>query len=136
MAGVIFGLGLVVSGMANPAKVQNFLDVFGSWDPSLAFVMAGAIAISAPGFILANHTSKPILGSQFNIPTNQNIDRQLLLGSGIFGIGWGIVGLCPGPAIVALTGSISETIVFFAFMLAGLVIVKTIKTGPGIFSAS
>lgn len=136
VSGLIFGLGLVISGMANPAKVQNFLDVFGNWDPSLAFVMAGAIAISAPGFILASRSSKPVLDAQFNIPNNQVIDRQLLSGSAIFGIGWGVVGLCPGPAIVALTGSTSEIFVFFAFMLAGLVTVKTMKNEPGIFSTS
>ena len=109
-------------------------DIFGNWDASLAFVMAGAIAISAPGFIFANRSLKPVLGAQFNIPDNQVINRQLLSGSATFGIGWGIVGLCPGPAIVALTGSIPEIVVFFAFMLAGLVIVKTIKSEPGIFS--
>ena len=134
IAGLIFGLGLVISGMANPAKVQNFLDIFGIWDPSLAFVMAGAIAVSAPGFIFAHRSVKPAFGSQYNIPTNQIIDQQLLLGSATFGIGWGIVGLCPGPAIVALTGSMSEIIVFFAFMIAGLVVVKTLKSEPGIFS--
>ncbi len=136
IAGLIFGLGLVISGMANPAKVQNFLDVFGIWDPSLAFVMAGAIAISAPGFIFAHHSVKPVFGSEFNIPTNQIVDQKLLLGSATFGIGWGIVGLCPGPAIVALTGSMSEIVVFLAFMIAGLVVVKTLKSEPGIFSTT
>lgn len=136
IAGLIFGLGLVISGMANPAKVQNFLDVFGIWDPSLAFVMAGAIAISAPGFLFAHHSVKPVFGSEYIIPANRIVDQQLLLGSATFGIGWGIVGLCPGPAIVALTGSMSEIVVFFAFMIAGLVVVKTLKSEPGIFSTT
>ena len=128
IAGLIFGFGLVISGMANPAKVQNFLDIFGSWDPSLAFVMAGAIAVSMLGFVYAGKRNAPVLNSSFAWPTKKDLDKELLTGAGIFGIGWGMVGLCPGPAIVALGSSKTETLIFFAFMLAGLVLVKTIRS--------
>ena len=89
--------------MANPAKVQNFLDLFGSWDPSLAFVMGGAIAIATPGFWLARRRAKPLFGDAFHLPVRTDLDARLMTGAAIFGVGWGLVGFCPGPAITALT---------------------------------
>lgn len=127
LIGLLFGLGLVVSGMANPAKVQNFLDLFGTWDPSLAFVMGGAIAVAAPGFLLVRKRAHPVFKPSFSWPTRSDIDGQLLSGSALFGVGWGLVGLCPGPAMVAATTLLPEIGLFIAAMLAGLMLSKGIK---------
>ncbi|MEM9734537.1 MAG: DUF6691 family protein [Pseudomonadota bacterium] len=118
--GLLFGLGLLISGMANPAKVLNFLDVFGAWDPSLACVMGGAIAVAAPGFWLLKKRSAPVLASQFNWPTKQDIDTRLLGGAALFGTGWGLAGFCPGPAITALSMGNPMTFLFVASMLVGM----------------
>ena len=120
VAGIIFGLGLLVSGMANPAKVLSFLDLFGNWDPSLAFVMAGAIAVSLPGFWLIGKRAHPLFSDTFQIPTKADIDSRLITGAGIFGIGWGIAGFCPGPALVALPFAATGTFVFVPAMLIGM----------------
>ena len=101
-AGLLFGLGLTVSQMANPAKVLGFLDLAGDWDPSLAFVLAGAVATAALGFRLVQRAGRPLLAPAFRLPTATRIDRPLLLGAAIFGLGWGLVGFCPGPALAAL----------------------------------
>ena len=96
LSGLVFGLGLILSGMANPAKVLNFLDVFGTWDPSLAFVMGGAIAVTAPGFaVLFRNWNTPYFGRTFHVPTRNDLDPKLLTGAAIFGVGWGLGGFCP-----------------------------------------
>lgn len=120
VAGLVFGLGLIISGMANPAKVLGFLDLFGRWDPSLALVMGGAVAVSAVAFLVARRRSASLLGSALKLPTARQIDRRLVMGSTLFGIGWGIAGFCPGPALVALGMGQAKALVFVAAMLAGM----------------
>jgi uncharacterized membrane protein YedE/YeeE len=120
LGGLVFGLGLIVSGMANPAKVLGFLDLGGLWDPSLAFVMGGAIAVGAFAFALARKRTRTFLGTPMRLPTANQIDRRLVLGSTVFGIGWGIAGFCPGPAIVALGMGEAKAAIFVAAMLAGM----------------
>lgn len=121
-AGLIFGLGLVVSGMANPAKVLNFLDVAGHWDPSLAFVMLGAIAVTATGYRFVLRRPKPLLDDSFHLPGWSTIDRPLVIGSAIFGLGWGLFGFCPGPAITSLGLAATGTLVFVPAMLIGIAV--------------
>jgi len=120
IAGLIFGLGLIISGMANPAKVQNFLDLFGTWDPSLAFVMGGAIAVTMPGYWLIRQRQKPFLGDKFDLPNKTDFDPHLIAGAAIFGIGWGLGGFCPGPALTALPLAAPGTLIFVPAMLAGM----------------
>jgi uncharacterized membrane protein YedE/YeeE len=120
LAGLVFGLGLIVSGMANPAKVLGFLDLSGAWDPSLAFVMAGAIAVGMVAFMLARRRTVSILGAEMRLPSARQIDRRLIAGSLLFGIGWGIAGFCPGPGLVALGMGEVKALVFVAAMLAGM----------------
>lgn len=120
LAGLLFGIGLLVSGLSDPAKVLAFLDVGGRWDPSLALVMAGAIAVSAPAFWLARRRSAAWSGAPIALPENRRIDARLLAGSALFGLGWGLVGLCPGPSLVALGFGLPRAIVFVAAMLAGM----------------
>jgi len=120
LAGLVFGLGLIVSGMANPAKVLGFLDLSGAWDPSLAFVMAGAIAVGMVAFMLARRRTVSILGAEMRLPSVRQIDRRLIAGSLLFGIGWGIAGFCPGPGLVALGMGEVKALVFVAAMLAGM----------------
>jgi len=119
-AGLIFGLGLIISQMINPEKVLAFLDVAGPWDPSLAFVLLGAGAVSGLGYFLSRRRSAPLLAAQFEIPNRRDLDARLIIGAALFGIGWGLVGLCPGPAIVALPLAGLQGVVFFAAMLAGM----------------
>ena len=116
--GTIFGIGLVISQMINPAKVLSFLNVFGEWDPSLAFVMIGALIISSPLFHLFKNKEKPIFSTSFSISENKEIDKRLIFGSILFGAGWGLAGLCPGPAIssIALLNISSVTFVFSMFI--------------------
>ena len=116
--GTIFGIGLVISQMINPAKVLGFLNVFGEWDPSLAFVMIGALIISSPLFHLFKNKEKPIFYTSFSISENKEIDKRLIIGSILFGAGWGLAGLCPGPAIssIALLNISSVTFVFSMFI--------------------
>jgi uncharacterized membrane protein YedE/YeeE len=117
--GLVFGLGLILSGMANPAKVLNFLDVAGSWDPSLAFVMAGAIAVTATGYALVLRRSRPLLQTAFDLPATTPIDRTLVAGAAVFGLGWGLSGYCPGPALVALPLGAPATLAFgFALIVS------------------
>jgi uncharacterized protein len=120
LAGLIFGLGLTISEMVNPAKVLAFLDLFGDWDPSLAFVMGGALIVTAVGYQLAWKRSKPVFAERFQLPGNRNIDPRLAIGAVLFGIGWGLVGLCPGPAISALTFGGTPVLVFLTAMGAGM----------------
>ncbi len=120
VAGLVFGLGLLLSGMADPGKVLGFLDLAGAWDPSLAFVMAGAIGVGALAFALARRRKRSLLGDAMQLPTKTGIDRRLVAGSLLFGAGWGLAGFCPGPALVALGMGESKAIVFVAAMLAGM----------------
>ena len=120
LAGLVFGLGLIVSGMANPAKVIGFLNLAGPWDPSMAFVMAGAIAVGAVAFFVARRRSVSLLGAAMKLPTARDIDRRLVLGSLVFGVGWGLAGFCPGPGLVALGMGEFKAMVFVAAMLVGM----------------
>jgi len=119
--GLIFGAGLIVSGMANPEKVQNFLDLTGTWDPSLAFVMAGAIAVTATGYALIRRgRSVPLLEPAFEPSPSASITARLIVGAGVFGIGWGLSGLCPGPALTSLAIAAPGTLAFVPALLAGI----------------
>ena len=120
LAGLVFGLGLIVSGMANPAKVLGFLDLGGRWDPSLAFVMGGAIAVGAVAFAVARRRTRSLLGAAMRLPAARAIDRRLVAGSVLFGIGWGVAGFCPGPGLVAAGMGEAKALVFVAAMLAGM----------------
>lgn len=120
LAGLIFGLGLLLAGMANPAKVLGFLDLAGAWDPSLALVMAGAIALAALPMNWAKRRRQSLLGAPMQIPQKRELDRRLILGSLLFGIGWGIAGICPGPALAILLTGHWQAWLFVAAMLAGM----------------
>lgn len=121
IAGLIFGLGLILSGMTDPAKVIGFLDIAGAWDPSLVFVMGGAILIAAIAFYFAKTRQKALLGAAMRLPTASQIDRRLVLGGLVFGAGWGLAGYCPGPALVSLVIGGSKPLIFVAAMTAGMV---------------
>lgn len=134
IAGLVFGLGLLVSRMANPAKVLGFLDLAGAWDPSLAFVMVGAVAIGAVAFAIASRRTSSWLGMPMALPATRTIDGRLVGGSLLFGIGWGLAGFCPGPALVALGAGIGKAFVFVAAMLAGMLafeLLERFKLGSG-----
>jgi uncharacterized protein len=118
--GFLFGLGLLISGMVQPAEVLGFLDIFGAWDPSLGVVMAAALAISNAGFALARRRQRPILSPRSSWPNRADIDRSLVVGSALFGIGWGLTGLCPGPALENIAALSPRVIVFVASMAAGM----------------
>lgn len=120
VAGLVFGLGLLLSGMADPAKVLGFLDLAGAWNPSLVFVMVGAIAVAALAFALARRRTTALLGDAMQWPTATAIDRRLLAGALVFGVGWGLAGFCPGPALVALGLGQAKAVVFVVAMLAGM----------------
>ncbi len=119
LCGLLFGLGLSVSGMSNPARVIGFLDVSGTWDPTLLFVMGAALLVTAIGYRWVMRRPAPLQAPAFQLPGNDRIDRPLLLGSLLFGVGWGLAGLCPGPAITALASGTVEAVVFLSAMLAG-----------------
>ena len=127
VAGLVFGLGLVISGLANPVKVLGFLDVAGRWDPSLAFVMGGAVAVGAVAFALARKRTASLLGLPIQVRSDGGIDARLAVGSLLFGIGWGLVGLCPGPAIAALGIGGQKALVFFTAMVAGMAIFELLE---------
>jgi uncharacterized membrane protein YedE/YeeE len=142
-SGLLFGLGLTVSAMIDPAKVLNFLDIAGTWDPSLAFVMAAAIPVTAIGFAIARRRGKPMIDTSFRSPTTTVIDRRLVLGAILFGVGWGLVGYCPGPALAALGLGNPATWLFVAAMLSGMASYELIQSllsrraqSPGTPSAS
>jgi len=120
--GLIFGFGLLISGMTDPVKVLGFLDILGPWDPTLAFVMVGALAVSSAGFAFARHRGAPVLASQCLWPERRSIDASLVIGSVLFGIGWGLVGLCPGPAIENLATLSPPVVLFVATMLLGMML--------------
>ena len=126
--GLIFGLGIAVSGMIDPAKVLNFFDIAGSWDPSLAFVMAGALAVAIPGYRLVLGRPAPVLATGFQLPDTKVIDRRLVLGSATFGLGWGIAGFCPGGALPALGTGEPGVWLFVASLIAGLLLARVIQS--------
>lgn len=127
LAGLVFGLGLILSGMADPAKVLGFLDLFGAWDPSLALVMGGAIAVGLPAFAWTRRRAVSLLGAPMRLPTARTIDRRLVGGSVLFGIGWGIAGFCPGPALVAFGMGLAPALIFVAAMLVGMGVFELIE---------
>jgi uncharacterized membrane protein YedE/YeeE len=120
IAGLVFGMGLTISEMVNPAKVLAFLDLFGNWDPSLALVMGGALGVTAIGYRLVWTAPRPLFAENFQVPGNRSVDARLALGAVLFGVGWGLVGLCPGPAISALTFGGLPAWIFIAAMAAGM----------------
>jgi uncharacterized protein len=127
--GAFFGLGIAISGMANPAKVLNFFDLFGTWDPSLIFVMGGALVTAAIGYrIVFGVQRKPLFEPSFLVPTSRDIDKRLVMGSAVFGMGWGIAGFCPGGAIPALGLGHSETVIFVVAMAVGIVAARLANT--------
>jgi uncharacterized membrane protein YedE/YeeE len=132
--GLVFGLGLIVSGMSNPAKVLNFLDVggipAGRWDASLAFVMAGAVAVTFIGFSRVLKLARPIFAERFYVPTRKDVDLRIIVGPAIFGIGWGLAGFCPGPALTALGFGSTSAFIFVAAMFAGMVLARFIAQLP------
>ena len=126
-AGLTFGIGLILSGMANPAKVLNFLDIFGAWDPSLAFVMGGAVIVMAVAWRVVGRMRQPWLADAFHLPTRADLTPRLIGGAALFGVGWGIAGLCPGPGIAALVIEPMSAAVFVAAMLVGMAAVRLIE---------
>lgn len=130
VAGLLFGAGLTLSGMINPAKVTAFLDIAGVWDPSLAFVMFGAVAVTATGYRLTFLRTRPLFEAAFDLPARRDVDPRLLVGASIFGVGWGLTGYCPGPALAGLSAGQSGTAVFVATMLAGMALARMYGTRP------
>jgi uncharacterized protein len=122
LIGLLFGLGLILSGMTDPGKVQGFLDLAGAWDPSLLFVMGGAVAVGMVAFAVARRRTRNFLGGALDLPAGGDIDRRLVLGSLVFGVGWGLAGFCPGPALVALGAGHWQALVFTLAMLAGMAV--------------
>lgn len=127
LIGVIFGTGIVLSGMANPAKVINFFDIAGTWDPSLAFVMGGALIVTAVGYRFVFGRARPLFEGRFVLPTARNLDARLIGGSAVFGVGWGIAGFCPGGALPALGTGRIEVILFVAALLGGIFAAKFLQ---------
>jgi uncharacterized membrane protein YedE/YeeE len=127
ITGLVFGIGLIVAGMTNPAKVLGFLDLAGRWDPSLALVMAGAILVALPAFRVAARRRQSLLGEPMRLPSATRIDRRLVLGSLAFGAGWGLAGFCPGPALASLTTGAVQPLIFCAAMLAGMGIFELLE---------
>jgi len=127
LSGLVFGVGLLVSGMANPAKVLGFLDLAGEWDPSLALVMLGAIAVGIVAFQIAGARKLTFLKLEFRLPTRTDMDKRLILGSVLFGAGWGLAGFCPGPALVAMGAGEPKAVVFVVAMLAGMALFEVLE---------
>ncbi len=128
VAGLVFGVGLIISGMSNPAKVIGFLDLAGKWDPSLALVMIGAIVVSFIPFQLAKRRSSALLGEPMRLPTARDIDRRLVLGALAFGAGWGLAGYCPGPALASLLSGSTQPVVFVASMAGGMLLFQLLES--------
>lgn len=131
LIGLVFGIGISISGMANPAKVLNFFDVAGSWDPSLILVMGGALVVTFIGYRVVLRRSQPLIDRKFQLPDNTRIDARLLGGAAVFGVGWGIAGFCPGGALPALGTGRIEVFAFVAAMIAGIFIAKWLMTLSG-----
>jgi uncharacterized membrane protein YedE/YeeE len=128
LAGLLFGIGLLLAGMANPTKVVGFLDLAGAWDPSLALVMVGAIALAAGPLAWAKRRAQSLLGAPMQLPTKRELDPRLIGGSLVFGIGWGIAGICPGPALAILLSGHWQVIVFVLAMLAGMLLFTALES--------
>jgi uncharacterized protein len=138
LSGAIFGLGLAVSGMMNPAKVTGFLDVTGDWDPTLLFVMGGALLVTVPAFRVVSRRQRPVLADGFELPRKGAVDARLVGGAALFGVGWGLVGFCPGPAVAALAMGLTPVLVFVAAMVSGMAIHRQLfegRPGPGAATA-
>lgn len=131
LSGLLFGIGLLVAGMADPRKVTAFLDIAGHWDPSLAFVMLGGVLTTALGYRFVLNLDRPLFEPKFFMPTRTDIDRPLLLGAVLFGVGWGLGGYCPGPAVVSLGQGSVASLLFVAAMLAGMTLARAISTAGG-----
>ena len=129
IVGLVFGIGLIVAGMTNPAKVQGFLDLAGHWDPSLAFVMGGAILVGLLAFRLAGKRERALLGDPMRLPSATRIDRRLVLGGLAFGAGWGLAGFCPGPALASLATGSPKAWIFSGAMLAGMIVFELLERG-------
>jgi len=129
--GLLFGIGLIVSGMSDPFKVIGFLDIAGAWDPSLAFVMMGAVVVGLVGFRVAGRRKQSVLGGPMRLPAQRALDRRLVLGSFAFGVGWGLAGFCPGPAFVALGAGYAKAALFVGAMLAGMALYEVIERRSG-----
>ena len=127
-AGAIFGAGLALAGMLNPAKVVGFLDIFGMWDPSLGLVMAGGILVNATGHYFVMKRKRPVFDASFDLPSSNNIDRPLLVGSAIFGIGWGLAGYCPGPVVASLLLQPADMLPFLVTLLAGAFVGRWLRS--------
>jgi uncharacterized membrane protein YedE/YeeE len=125
-AGTLFGAGLALSDMVNPARVLGFLDIAGAWDPTLAFVMGAAVVASAAGYLVSGRLSAPLFGRSFFIPENRRLDQQLIGGAALFGIGWGLVGFCPGPAVAGLIYGLWQSWLFVGAMLVGMVLQRAV----------
>lgn len=119
-SGMVFGFGLSLSGMLNPVRVQGFLDVFGAWDPSLAFVLGGAVIVAFAGVQMMKHMRRPLLSDRFHLSDNRRIDVPLIAGSALFGLGWGLGGFCPGPAVASLSVGLGQIVLFVIAMLVGM----------------
>ncbi len=132
--GLIFGLGITVSGMINPAKVLNFFDIAGTWDPSLAFVMAGALAVAIPGYRLVLGRPAPVMERRFQLPETRAVDRRLVLGSIVFGLGWGIAGFCPGGALPALGTGARDVYIFTAALVVGLLAARWLQARASVLA--
>ena len=131
LSGLIFGIGIMISGMANPAKVVNFFDLFGTWDPSLALVMGGALLVTFVGYRLILRRRAPLLDQQFHLPTRTDLDARLIGGSAVFGIGWGIAGFCPGGALPAIGTGRAEVLIFVAALVAGIYLARFLQSQGG-----
>ena len=127
LAGTLFGLGLTVSGMVDPAKIIGFLDFAGEWDPTLGFVMGGALLVAIPAFCLILRRPHPLLADEFDLPTKKEVDSRLLAGSAIFGMGWGLAGFCPGPAVTAMASGFAPVFAFVSSMVVGLAVYKWVS---------
>lgn len=126
--GILFGLGILISGMGNPAKVLNFFDIAGTWDPSLALVMASALTVTAIGYRIVLHRRGPMLAEAYSLPTSTRIDAVLVCGSAVFGLGWGLTGICPGGLIPVLAIGRAEPLIFFAGLVAGLLTARFVRS--------
>lgn len=129
-SGILFGAGLTVGGMTDPARVRGFLDIFGAWDPTLAFVMAGAVAVMAVAWRVRTRMNRPIFAERFSLPDRQNLDPRLIGGAALFGVGWGLAGLCPGPAVASLALAPSMALPFVAAMAAGMTLYRLLLDRP------
>lgn len=129
LAGAVFGAGLTISDMINPARVLNFLDIAGQWDPTLIFVMAGALAVTAPGYRLAMRRPEPFFEKSYSLPTLTRVDAPLVAGSALFGVGWGLAGICPGPAIAGLVSLEPKMFVFAGALVAGMLGARLLRNG-------